>query len=320
IIEILKSYQGDELYRPRTDEDFGQVKSHIIRLMQLCWKESPNERPSFAIIKAYMKKNIQHGASLNIVDVILQRLEKYANNLEELVEQRTQELVYEKQKSDKLLYRMLPKSCAEKLKTGESLKPEVFDSATVFFSDIVGFTVLASKSSPIQVVDFLNDLYSNFDAIIAQHDAYKVETIGDAYLVVSGIIADMSLDILTRVQTFKVKHLPNEKLQVRIGNHTGTCCAGVVGLSMPRYCLFGDTVNTASRMESSGEPQKIHISEATNTALQLLGGYCTTFRAEMFIKGKGQMNTFWLTGRDEKASSPRDISFSSTSESYVRIE
>merc|ERR1711916_350702 len=116
---------------------------------------------------------------------------------------------------------------------------------------------------PKQVADLLNDLYTCFDGIIDDHDVYKVETIGDAYMVASGLpnrngnrhageIANMSLDLLAACTTFKIRHMPERQLQLRVGLHTGPCVAGVVGLKMPRYCLFGDTVNTASRMESGG--------------------------------------------------------------------
>ncbi|KAM4689890.1 atrial natriuretic peptide receptor 1-like [Rhinophrynus dorsalis] len=133
---------------------------------------------------------------------------------------------------------------------------------------------MSAESTPMQVVTLLNDLYTCFDAIIDNFDVYKVETIGDAYMVVSGLpvrngklhtreIARMSLALLEAVKTFKIRHRPNTQLRLRIGIHTGPVCAGVVGLKMPRYCLFGDTVNTASRMESNGEALRIHISSAT---------------------------------------------------------
>lgn len=154
-------------------------------------------------------------------------------------------------------------SVAEKLKLGLAVDPEEFSEVTIYFSDIVGFTTIAAHCTAVQVIDLLNDLYTIFDATINAYNVYKVETIGDAYMVVSGLpvripdhaeqIATMALDLLHQSGRFKVKYLPGVPLQLRIGMHTGPCCAGVVGLTMPRYCLFGDTVNTASRMESSGK-------------------------------------------------------------------
>lgn len=123
----------------------------------------------------------------------------------------------------------------------------------------------------------------------------KVETIGDAYMVVSGLpirngdrhageIASMAIHLLSKIKKFQIKHRQGEVLQLRIGIHSGHCVAGVVGLKMPRYCLFGDTVNTASRMESSGEAFRIHISQITYNLLQRLGGYICEERGIIPIK------------------------------------
>ncbi|XP_013793682.2 atrial natriuretic peptide receptor 1-like, partial [Limulus polyphemus] len=161
-------------------------------------------------------------------------------------------------------------SVASQLIRGESVTAEAFDNVTIYFSDIVGFTVLSADSTPMQVVDLLNDLYTCFDSIIENFDVYKVETIGDAYMVVSGLpvrngnfhareIARMSIALLNAVTSFSIRHRTNEQLKLRIGIHTGPCAAGVVGLKMPRYCLFGDTVNTASRMESTGLLMKLFV-------------------------------------------------------------
>ncbi|KHN82416.1 Guanylate cyclase receptor-type gcy-1 [Toxocara canis] len=249
-------------------------------------------------------KAMHHGG--NLMDHVFTMVEEYANNLEGEIEIRTRELVEEKKKSDILLNRMLPKQVAEKLKLGQSVSPESFESVTVFFSDVVKFTNLASRCTPLQVVNLLNDLYTMFDTIIDEHNVYKVETIGDGYLCVSGLphrngnehardIAEMSFSFLKNLETFRVPHLPNEKINIRIGLNTGPVVAGVVGLSMPRYCLFGDTVNTASRMESNGKPGRIHISAETNRYLtEIIGGYRTESRGEVIIKGKGVMQTFWL--------------------------
>ncbi|NXN06493.1 GUC2C protein, partial [Indicator maculatus] len=149
------------------------------------------------------------------------------------------------------------------LKETGLVEPELFEEVTIYFSDIVGFTTLCKYSTPMEVVDMLNDIYKNFDHILDHHDVYKVETIGDAYMVVSGLpkrngnrhavdISMMALDILSFMGSFELRHLPGLPVWIRIGIHSGPCAAGVVGIKMPRYCLFGDTVNTASRMESTG--------------------------------------------------------------------
>ncbi|XP_044192013.1 atrial natriuretic peptide receptor 1 [Thunnus albacares] len=275
-------------------------------LVQRCWSEEPSDRPDFSTVKILLRK--QHrGYGSNILDNLLSRMEQYANNLEELVEERTQAYHEEKRKAEALLYQILPHSVAEQLKRGETVQAEAFDSVTIYFSDIIGFTALSAESTPLQVVNLLNDLYTCFDAIIDNFDVYKVETIGDAYMVVSGLpvrngklhgreVARMSLALLDAVKNFKIRHRPNQQLKLRIGIHSGPVCTGVVGLKMPRYCLFGDTVNTASRMESNGEALKIHLSEATRLVVEEFSCFQLQLRGEIEVKGKGRMRTYWLLG------------------------
>ncbi|ETN78023.1 adenylate/guanylate cyclase catalytic domain protein [Necator americanus] len=191
------------------------------------------------------------------------------------------ELTEEKKKSDILLYRMLPKQVAEKLKLGQSVEPETFDCVTLFFSDVVSFTTLASRCTPLQVVNLLNDLYTVFDAIIDEHDVYKVETIGDGYLCVSGLphrngnehakeIAEMSFSLLRAIRVFRVPHLPDEKINIRVGLHT----AG-----------------------------RVHISTDTMKFLtEKVGGYKTELRGEVIVKGKGAVETYWLLTPEEQES------------------
>uniref|UniRef100_A0A8C7LMX5 Guanylate cyclase n=1 Tax=Oncorhynchus mykiss TaxID=8022 RepID=A0A8C7LMX5_ONCMY len=276
------------------------------QLMQRCWAEEPTERPEFNHIKLLLRKQNRE-CSTNILDNLLSRMEQYANNLEELVEERTQAYHDEKRKAEALLYQILPHSVAEQLKRGETVQAEAFDSVTIYFSDIVGFTAISAESTPMQVVTLLNDLYTCFDAIIDNFDVYKVETIGDAYMVVSGLpvrngklhgreIARMALALLNAVRTFKIRHRPDQQLKLRIGIHSGPVCAGVVGLKMPRYCLFGDTVNTSSRLESNGEALKIHVSAATRDVLQEFNCFQLELRGDVAMKGKGKMTTYWLLG------------------------
>jgi len=269
-------------------------KEYIIRCMQDCWHESPEMRPDFKTIRVRLKE-MEVGLKPNIFDNMLSMMEKYTYNLEGLVQERTDQLVEEKKKTEALLHRVLPKSVVESLKRGEPVEAESFDSVTIYFSDIVGFTALSANSTPLQVVGLLNELYTLFDSILENYDAYKVETIGDAYMVASGLpirngdhhaaeIASLALHLLSEIGNFHIHHRPGETLKLRIGIHSGPCVAGVVGLKMPHYCLFGDTVNTASRMESSGQALRIHISAATKALLCRLGGYVVEERGLTPIK------------------------------------
>ncbi|XP_063290909.1 guanylate cyclase 2G-like [Pelobates fuscus] len=305
IISKLKESSSNDPLRPSLSTE--KCDERIITMLKMCWDENPERRPSFASIKRRLRGLSPEG-HVGILDNMVIKLEKYANHLEDVVEERTAKLIAEKKKTDKLLSTMLPSFIAEQLMCGKSVEPESFNSVTIFFSDIVGFTTLCSASTPLQVVDLLNDLYSLFDEIIKEYDVYKVETIGDAYMVASGLpirngiqhvdeIATMSLHFLSSMLAFKIRHKPDEKLKLRIGLNTGPVVAGVVGVTMPRYCLFGDTVNTASRMESNSLPLRIHASETTAIALKEIGGYDLQERGTITIKGKGRQKTFWLKGK-----------------------
>ncbi|XP_043530104.1 atrial natriuretic peptide receptor 1-like [Chiloscyllium plagiosum] len=286
--------------------------AEYVMLIRKCQLKNPTNRPTFEQIKKYLHKINPNKVSP--VDMMMTLMEKYSKHLETLVAERTQDLVHEKQKTDRLLYSMLPKQVADDLRQGITAQAQNYASATIFFSDIEGFTQLSSTSTPYQVVELLNKLYTTFDEIIDNYDVYKVETIGDAYMVVSGVpkengidhaseIASMALDLVAVCNTFKIPHKPQTKLKIRAGIHSGPVVAGVVGTKMPRYCLFGDTVNTASRMESTSQALKIQCSSSTNSLLEQIGGYVLTCRGTLQIKGKGDMVTYWLEGKQSSSSS-----------------
>ncbi|KRZ28144.1 Guanylate cyclase 32E, partial [Trichinella pseudospiralis] len=312
--EILKNIIHTPYFRPSLA--LVECEKYISDTMIACWDERPECRPDFRQIRMRLKMLFKGIMKQNIMDHMMGMMEKYQSHLEELVEERTEELKEEKKRTETLLHRMLPKVVAAQLMQGKDVVPETYDSVTIYFSDIVGFTALSAESTPVQVVAFLNDLYTLFDRIIRQYDVYKVETIGDAYMVVSGLpirngnqhageIATMALELVEAVKAFQVPHKPDVACLLRIGIHTGPCAAGVVGKTMPRYCLFGDTVNTASRMESNGMPLKIHCSESTKLALDKLGGYLLDERGLIPLKGKGEMRTYWLLGKQEAVVSSR---------------
>ncbi|EYC14395.1 hypothetical protein Y032_0040g181 [Ancylostoma ceylanicum] len=295
--------------RPELFRDERDIDATLRSMITDCWSEKPHERPSSSAVCKILREKMAASKKTNLMDHLFAILEKHTGELEREVENQSKELNEQKKRADLLLGKMLPRQVAERLKRGQPIEPEGFDNVSVFFSDVVKFTQLAAKCRPIQVVALLNELYSTFDHIIEQHDAYKVESIGDGYLCVSGLpsrngfnhireIVEMSLSFMDYVSRFRIPLLPKERVELRIGVNSGPCVAGVVGLSMPRYCLFGDTVNTASRMESNGKASHIHLS---STAYNLLtknfpGLYETVSRGEIIIKGKGVMETYWLMG------------------------
>ncbi|KAL6737167.1 hypothetical protein Aduo_010834 [Ancylostoma duodenale] len=302
-----KAMQGEKIIRPQVQKD-QQLHPDLQALLQDCWHDSPDARPSIRRVRLSTEAILKTKTSL--VDSMIRVMEEYASNLEKLVNERTASLEETTIRADKLLSQLLPKYVANELKNGRSVPPKMFASATVLFTDVVGFTTLCSSSTPMEVVALLNSVYSGFDEIINKRDAYKVETIGDAYMVVSGIpeengkrhvcnVADISLDIMEFLVTYRIPHRKSEKLVIRVGFHSGPVAAAVVGLNAPRYCLFGDTVNMASRMESTGEPGKIQISEASKNLLaNEYPEFVTAKRGDFEIKGKGKCSTYFLLRKD----------------------
>ncbi|CAH1958014.1 unnamed protein product [Acanthoscelides obtectus] len=226
------------------------------------------------------------------------------------LEESMRKLDEEMRRTDELLYQMIPKQVADRLRKGENPIDtcEMFDTVSILFSDVVTFTEICSRIAPMEVVSMLNGMYSIFDKLTERNRVYKVETIGDAYMVVSGApekegnhaerVCDMALDMVEAITDLKDPST-GQHLRIRVGVHSGAVVAGIVGLKMPRYCLFGDSVNTASRMESTSEAMKIHISQYTKELLPSI--YKVTERGEIQVKGKGTMKTYWLQNKESRA-------------------
>uniref|UniRef100_A0A8D0KY83 guanylate cyclase n=1 Tax=Strix occidentalis caurina TaxID=311401 RepID=A0A8D0KY83_STROC len=208
----------------------------------------------------------------------------------------------EKKKTEALLYAMLPQHVANQLKEGKRVEAGEFKECTILFSDVVTFTNICAQCEPIQIVLMLNSMYLLFDRLTTVHDVYKVETIGDAYMVVGGVpvpvpthaerVANFALGMIIAAKGVQ-NPVSGNPIQIRVGIHTGPVLAGVVGEKMPRYCLFGDTVNIASRMESHGVPSKIHLSSSAYQCLKYKN-FEMTERGEIEVKGKGKMHTYFL--------------------------
>lgn len=214
-----------------------------------------------------------------------------------------EELIILHRKAESLLLNILPRSIAERLKEDERNLVEHFPEVTILFCDLVGFTPLAAKTEPAEVVGFLNRVFTTIDGLVEKWGLEKIKTIGDAYMVGGGVpdprpdhaqaVADFALNLVEAIPAMReTEPLP---LALRIGIHSGPVVAGVIGEKKFAYDLWGDTVNTASRMESSGETDRVHISGQTR---DLLGDdFEFEARGIMEIKGKGPMETFFLLGR-----------------------
>ncbi|KAG7507192.1 heat-stable enterotoxin receptor-like [Solea senegalensis] len=328
LARVIMSYFRPDLHLETTSE----TEAEVYMLIRSCWDEDPEKRPDFKKVENCLGKiisKIHNQENESYMDNMIRRLQMYSRNLEHLVEERTALYKAERDRADCLNFMLLPGPAVKSLKETGVVEPELYDEVTIYFSDIVGFTTLCQYSTPMEVVDMLNDIYKNFDSIVDHHDVYKVETIGDAYMVASGLpkrngnrhavdICCMALDILAFMGTFQLRHLPGIPVWIRIGIHSGPCAAGVVGVKMPRYCLFGDTVNTASRMESTGHPLRIHVSQPTINILQRTDcRFEYEFRGETYLKGKGTEATYWLTG---ETGEDYDLPTPPTAENFQRLQ
>ncbi len=237
----------------------------------------------------YMKQYLGEVSSVN-------------RELEHRIEIRTHELEDERNRSEQLLLSILPPPVARRLEDGEKLIADYFAEATVLFADMVGFTHMSSRLKPSKVIEVLDLLFGEFDAIADHYEVEKIKTIGDSYMAVGGVplaqtnhvdrVANVALEMLPTVEQIgRSLDLP---LSARIGIHTGDVVAGVIGRRKFIYDLWGDTVNTASRMESHGVTGRIQVSDQVRAALD--DSFQFESRGDIDIKGKGMMPTFFLTG------------------------
>lgn len=212
----------------------------------------------------------------------------------------------EQEKSERLLLNILPKPVAERLKQGETLIGDVFSEATVLFADLVGFTSFAANKSPKDVVEMLNAIFSSFDKLAEQYHLEKIKTIGDSYMVAAGVpvprpdhaeaVAEMALDMQDEISRLREEKIV--PMQIRIGIHCGMVVAGIIGSKKFAYDLWGDTVNTASRMESNSAAGRILVSDAA--CMRLQDKYVFEPHGAIQVKGKGEMMTHWLRDRKKR--------------------
>lgn len=212
----------------------------------------------------------------------------------------------EQEKSERLLLNVLPKPIAERLKEEPTTIADHFQEVTVLFADIVGFTKLTEQISPTKLVELLNQIFSQFDQITEKYGLEKIKTVGDTYMVVGGLptsrpdhaeaIAELALEIQEAIGQYDVTHFKErESFKMRIGIHSGPVVAGIIGTKKFSYDLWGDTVNTASRMESHAQKGSIQVTQATYDRLKQK--YVLKKRGIIPVKGKGKMMTYLLQRR-----------------------
>jgi PAS domain S-box-containing protein len=232
----------------------------------------------------------------------------YEGSVSDITERKQNEVALRlaRKKSEVLLLNILPQPIAERLKRlerGQRTIADSFDAVTILFADLVDFTKFSAQTSPTELVELLNIIFSKFDNLAEQHDLEKIKTIGDAYMVVAGLptpredhahaIAEMALDMQEAINQFNAEQ--NKAFKIRIGINSGPVVAGVIGIKRFGYDLWGDTVNTASRMESLGIPGCIQLTSDTYELIR--NQYLFEERGPLQVKGKGEMLTYLLKGR-----------------------
>lgn len=246
-----------------------------------------------------IKPNVFNSVIMNTIAWLISRM-LFRFRLDAFLARRRIE--QEQERSEKLLLNILPAKVARELKESGYTTPERFDSVTVFFSDLVDFTAKASRLPPDVLIGELNELFSAFDEIIERYDCERIKTIGDAYLCVCGMsenhpvhtrqMVRAAIDILRYLEDRNRRH--PIQWTVRIGIHTGSLVGGVVGVKKYIYDIFGDTVNTASRMENHSAPMKVNLSEESYRLVS--DDFVFTEREPEFVKGKGMTRMYFLEG------------------------
>ena len=270
-----------------------------ISLQNAMLLESTNQLNEKLVQEVEVRKVVEENLRLNE-----KRLEEYNANLESKVKERTVDLQNEKEKSDELLLNILPLDIARELKENGSAQTKKYASATVIFTDFVGFSLIAEQMTAVDLVAEIDFCFKKFDRIIEKYGIEKIKTIGDSYMAAGGIpvtntthpvdVINAAIEIRDFIEEHKAENIRKDKpvFELRIGIHTGNIVAGIVGLNKFAYDIWGDTVNLASRMESSGEAGKINVSGATYELIK--DHFSCSYRGKIQAKNKGEVDMYFV--------------------------
>ncbi len=298
--EILRAFEHYKHYHAVKEEVLNNESATRLRQLQTTLATEKAERENVL----ERKKNKELAEANAEIQRQMAILDEQATEIEianAVLEEKNLVIAKMHEDSERLLLNVLPVPIADRLKQGAQTIADSFENVTVLFADIVGFTQLSASTSPEELVQMLDAIFSDFDALAEKYGLEKIKTIGDCYMVVGGIpmpredhaiaVASMAIEMRDAIDRFG--SIMGTNIRVRIGLHTGAVVAGVIGKKKFSYDLWGDTVNTASRMESHGEAGKIHVSEEVFDALK--EKFVFEERGELEIKGKGTMRTWFLT-------------------------
>lgn len=246
---------------------------------------------------------------MNVVSYFRERTLRSNVIADKILQAQQKSVETERENSEYILHSILPTPIINALKNGEKVGPEKYTQVTVMFVDIFEFSVISKRLTPKEVVFLLNLIYSVYDRLTDIHNVYKVETVSQVYMAVVGapirmrnhanLAANLALSMIDALPKIRSDYefltgITDMDINIRIGLNSGPIVAGIVGIKNPRYKLFGDTVNTSSRMESTCLPNHIQVTHSTYTLLQK--DYIFEARGQIAVKGKGLMRTYLLQG------------------------
>ena len=270
----------------------------LIALVLCLWLRSVN-MPLMPVVRPLIQTVVEVTLTIGAFGILFM----VAMTLRRTIDQTEKKFTFERERAEALLLNILPAPIATRLKESPEAIADGFDNVSVMFSDLVGFTPLSEKLTPEALVRLMDQIFSEFDQLADKHGLEKIKTIGDAYMVAGGLpspgsghtaaMADMALEMAPAIQAIEKR--TGHPLNLRIGIARGPAVAGVIGKKKFSYDLWGDTVNTASRLESHGAPGKIHVNRAVYEKLK--DAYSFEPCGLVDIKGKGPLETWYLTGK-----------------------
>jgi class 3 adenylate cyclase/ligand-binding sensor domain-containing protein len=296
--ETFKEYtsltENKYTFKVRAKDIYGNISPEAVVYFEV---EPPFYRTGYAIV-IYV---ILFGALIYLILKLNElRHAKERFSLEKLVEDRTNELAYQKEQTEQLVKRLLPQNAADEIRETGKAKSQKYEMVTVLFADIQGFTKIAEYTPPEELIRYLNKIFISFDRIIAEYNIEKIKTIGDAYMCAGGMpnvdnTNPIEVVLAALEMQRELKRINEEsalKLEIRIGIHTGPVVAGVVGDKKLEYDIWGDTVNIASRMESHGIINKVNVSEATFNVVKDF--FVCQYRGKIEVKYKGELEMYFI--------------------------